>query len=274
MNNSRNSEPETTGSPNQKGLPKAWWPRLKTFGKGVTGLAGLGAAIVAILAWFPLARDFVDPNFKEYENLKALYAGASVSLFDGKLGPPAIVKAVPGETGIMERLYVKKDYLVETLASADGQTKLYSVLSCSPDFKPSFNFQGTKITLQDKPLAAQMPFGRPPEHLYYEPPATVSSPTFYFEITAETGGASHNRGSGYGVNSVDGTCGDLPVQGYEGPPDKAPQEVSDYRAKTVPNFYVETWDRTIRDQTVDVGNPYLLVTPFHEDVPPGWHRPQ
>jgi hypothetical protein len=251
---------------------RRWWPKLKTLGKGITGLAGFGAAIVAIFAWFPMARDFVNPNFKEYENLKTLYVGASVSHFDSTLGPPSIVKAIPGETGTMERLYVKKDYVVETLATADGQTKLYSVLSCNSDFKPSFTFLDSKITLQDKPLAAQMPFGRPPEWLYYEPPSTVSSPTFYFEMTAEISGASRNRGSGYGVNSVDGACGDLPAQGYEGPPDKAPQEISDYRAKALPNFYVETWDRTIRDLSVEMGNPYLLVTPFHEDVPPGWPK--
>jgi hypothetical protein len=269
MSGSSNFEPARAGTPTQKGFRGAWWPRAKTAAKAITGLSGLLAAIVAIYAWFPLARDTAWPELKEYETLESLYVGASVSLFDGKLGPPSIIKAVPGETGITERLYVKKDYIVETLATPEGQTKLYSVLSCSPNFKPSFEFFGSKVTLQDKSLVAQGPSDRPRE-LYYQRPATVSSPTFYFELTTETSGASHNRGSGYGVNSVNGACGDLPAQDYEGAPAEAPQEIDDYRAKTPPNFYVESWDRSIRDTTINVVSPFGLVTPYHEDLPPGW----
>lgn len=271
MSGPPNSEPGTAEAPKGKAWLKVWWPRAKTFAKGITGLAGLVAAAVAILAWFPLARDFVDPNHKEYENLKSLYVGASVSLFDGKLGPPSIVKGVPGETEITARLYVKKDYIVETLATAEGQTKLYSVLSCNSSFKPSFEFLGSKFTLQDKPLAEMAQSDWKP-WLYYRQPSTVSSPTFYLEVTTDTSGASHNRGSGYGVNSVDGSCGELPTGDYEGQLTEAPQEISNFRLKTPANFYVETWDRSIRGASVFDANPYQLVTPYHEDVPPGWPK--
>jgi hypothetical protein len=117
-----------------------WWPALKFAAKAIIGLSALGAAIVALIAWLPLANDRLHPELKEYEALRALYAGASVSLFDGKLGPPSIVKAVPGEPGITKRIYVKEDYVEETVATQEGQAQLYSVLSCNQEFKPSFEF--------------------------------------------------------------------------------------------------------------------------------------
>jgi hypothetical protein len=247
------------------------WPKIHTGTKAVTGLAGLGAAVVAIYAWFPQALNSAMPQLKEYETLDTLYAGASVSLFDSKLGPPSTIKAVPGEPGMTERLYVKQDYLVEIIATAEGESKLYSVLSCKPDFKPVFDFFGSKITLQDRPLDRQKELGHPPSWLHYSRPMTVSSPTFYFEMATEVSGASHNRGSGYGVNGVCGTNG-LPKVDFSGPPDKAPQEINDYRAKTPPNFYVETWDRTLIGNSSDEFSQFSLVTPFHEDVPPGWPK--
>lgn len=245
-----------------------WWPRIRSAGKGITGLSGLGAAIVAIAAWYPMANDHLHPELKEYENLKALYVGASVSLFDSKLGAPSIVKAVPGEPEMTERMYVKPDYVVETVATREGQTKLFSVLSCNPDFRPSFEFLGSRVTLQDKPLADQKPFGRPPSELFYEVPQTVSSPEFYFELTADTSGASHNRGSGYGVN---GACSkDLPSVDYAGPVADAPQEINVFRERVPANFYVESLDRSLSNSSNPSLGPFLLVTPYFEDLPPGW----
>lgn len=268
-----NSEPEPDEAPAWRRLLHRVWPKIHTGTKAVTGLAGLGAAMVAIYAWFPQALDSVRPELKEYALLKSLYAGASVSLFDSKLGPPSSIKAVPGEPGVTERLYVKDAYLVETLATAEGQTKLFSVLSCRADFKPTFDFFGSKVTLQDKPMAELKPFDRQPEELHALVPETVSSPTFYFEMIAEVSGASHNRGSGYGVNAVcsgHGSANGLPAFDYSGPPEKAPQDLADYRARTPANFYVETWDRSIRGPGNYPFDDFFLVTPFHEDVPPGW----
>lgn len=268
-----NSEPDTTDTPKKTDARRAWWPRIVTFAKGVTGLAALGAAIVAILAWFPMARDFVDPRFKEYENLKSLYAGASVSFFDGKLGPASIVRAAPTEAGITERLYVKEDYIVQTLATPEGETKLYSVLSCNPNFKPSLNSFGGAVTLHDKPLAEQMRPGQDPQELNYLRPAVVIN-TVYFELAIDVSAPSHYRGYGYGVNTAcsTGSGSESPPAPsvYEGPPSKAPQDIQDYRAKVPANFYVEAWDRPIRKLSPSGLPHYSIVTPLPENLPPTW----
>jgi hypothetical protein len=276
MSETTKSKSGPADTPKWRRALRVWWPRTKTAGKGVIGVAGLGAAVVAIYAWFPLARDTAWPELKEYATLESLYAGASVTFFDDTLGPPSIIHALSGENGLTERLYVKKDYIVTTLATPDGQTKLYSVLSCSPAFKPSFDFRGNKITLQDKPLAAQMPSDRPPAALYFVQPTTVSSPTFFFELTEYTSNASGNRGSGYGVN---GSCKNLPstaggdmAPGYEGPPAQAPREISDYRSRTSANFYVELWDRSLANVDNKFVIPFDLVTPSREELPPGWPK--
>jgi hypothetical protein len=247
------------------GVFKPLWPRAKAIGKGITGLAELGAAAVVILAWFPQAVDTICPNLKEYKTLDTLYAGASVAQFDAKLGPPSIIKAVPAKSGITERLYVKKDYVVETLATEEGQTTMYSVLSCDSNFKPTFKSFGSEITLQDKPLAATSPPGQQPIELHYEKPTLVGSATYYFELYTDTSGASHGRGSGSGVNGV---CGKLPdADDYSGPASLAPEKINDYRMSTPANFYVESTEQSIRNGADN------LVTPFHEDLPPNWHKP-
>lgn len=279
MSGSSNAEPETAAPTEHRGWLEVWWPRAKTAAKGITGLAGLGAAIVAIFAWFPLAQDAVWPELEEYETLSSLYAGASVSLFDGELGPPSIVEVLPGEAGLTERLYVKKDYIVGTLATSEGDTRLYSVLSCNPSFKPTFQFFDSRIILQDKPLSAQMSSERPPSHLYYVAPGTVSSQLLFFELITATSNATDRRGSGYGVNGV---CGELPttsnpagssVLDYFGPPDQAPREIQDYRAKTPVNFYVEFRDVDLAEEARgSFVLPFVYVTPNHSELPPGWPK--
>ena len=264
MSQSSNFKTRASEALRRRRARKALWSKAKTAAKGITGFAALSAAVVAIVGLLPLAMDAVRPELKEYKILSTLYAGASVNFFDSALGSPAIVRAVPAEKGITERLYVKENYIVQTLASSEGETKLFSVLSCSPDFRPRL---GGQITLQDKPLAEQALSGREPEDLYYLMPATVMN-TVYFELAHDVSGASHNRGSGYGVNSA---CGkDLPAQGYVGPLSEAPQAIQDFRARVPANFYVEAWDRPLRHFEQNKSPYYSLVTPLREDLPPGW----
>lgn len=58
--------------------PRTWQSAAASVAKGITGLAGLGGALVAIFAWFPMARDTLWPNLKEYEIVSSLHAGYSV----------------------------------------------------------------------------------------------------------------------------------------------------------------------------------------------------
>lgn len=268
MNEPSNSASDTTETTKAKAARIDRWVITVAVAKGIVGLTGFMAALVAIFAWLPLARDSLDPTLKEYETLKALYAGASVSFFDAKLGPPSIVKPVPLERGMMERLYVKKDYVVETVATPEGKTTLFSVLSCSRSFKPTFPTQaGTPITLQDKPLAALMP-GRTPAMLFYRVPGT-GGPAFFFEMITDAMGASGYRGSGYGVN---GRCENLPshdVDDFAGSVADAPQGITEYRATTPANFYVETWERSIQGNDREI-EAFHMVTPDPGDLPPGW----
>jgi len=213
----------------------------------------------------------VNPSFKEYETLKTLYAGASVSFFDSKLGPPSIVSPARPEMGVTERLYVEKDYVVETLATADGQTTLFSVLSCNPSFKPTFSSGGGPITLQNEPLAALMPERNP--HVFYRVPGTAGGPEFFFEMIDDVAGYTNYRGSGYGVNS---RCGPLPsqdVQDFEGGANGAPQGIAEYRATTPANFYVETYGRSLLGINGEAER-YYLVTPNPVSLPPGWGQPR
>lgn len=277
MSESSNSKAGTQDAQQLLGWRQAWWPRVRAVGKGITGLAGLGAAIVAIYAWFPLARDSAWPELKEYETIKPLYAGASVHLFEGQLGPPSIVRVIPGESGLTQRLYAKKDYVVQTLATAEGETKLYSVLSCKPNFKPAFQFFNIHITLYDDPLSSQMPPDRPPSYLHYLQPRTVSSQKMFFELITSTSNATDQRGAGYGVNGV---CQDLPTSSsggsapdYSGPPDQAPPEIRDYRERTPPNFYVEFRDLELAPETYEsFVLPFGYATPSHVELPPGWPK--
>ena len=231
-----NSEPHLTDPPKKKSVGAewwrtfelrlrrdVWWPKLKIILKGIVKLAELGAAVVVVVAWFPMAVNALRPELREYETLKSLYAGASVSFFDSKLGTPAIIRALPTEKGTTERLYVKDDYIVQTLANAEGETRLYSVLSCRPDFKPRL---GGRITLQEKPLAAQWAPGQEPKELYYLQPAAVLN-TVYFEFAAYASGFSRNRDYGAGVN---GACSKaLPAREYVGPPSEAPEAIRNFR---------------------------------------------
>lgn len=245
---------------------KVWWSRAKTAAKGIIGFSALVAAIVAILAWLPLARDTVAPSLKEYETLRTLYAGASVSFFDAKLGPPSIVSPLGLEKGTMERLYVKKDYVVETLATAEGETTLFSVLSCNPSFKPTFG----DITLQSESLAT-VQHGAGPQLLFYEHPGTAGGPEFFFEMMYDVAGYTNYRGAGYGVNRGH-RCGDLPdndVESYRGSETEAPQGIKDYRTRTPANFYVETYGRSFAGLNGET-EPFFLVTPTPVDLPPHW----
>lgn len=234
--------------------------------KGFLGFSALLTAFVAILALIPQARDTVAPNLKEYETLRSLYAGASVSFFDAKLGPPSIVSPLGLEKGTMERLYVKKDYVVETLATTEGKTTLFSVLSCDPGFQPTFG----DITLQSETLAT-MRHGADPQLLYYDHPGTAGGPEFFFEQLYDVAGYSNYRGAGYGVNRGHG-CGDLPdndVESFKGGVTDAPQGIKDYRARTPANFYVETYGRSFAGLNGET-EPFFLVTPKPVDLPPNW----
>ncbi|MET4144016.1 ETEC_3214 domain-containing protein [Arthrobacter sp. UYCo732] len=265
MNQSSSSKTCTAKMSKWQRRRTVFWPRAKAAGKAIIALAGLGAAVVAIYAWFPAARDALWPELREYKTLDTLYAGASVTFFDSALGSPDIVRAVEGEAGTTERLYIKENYIVQTLATPEGETQLFSVLSCSQDFKPKL---GGRITLQDKPLAEQLTTGQQPRELYYLMPAHVLN-AVYFELTVEAGVPSRNRGSGYGVNSA--CAKDLPGQeSYVGPASNATQAIKDFRTRVPANFYVETYKRELADVTQSGSRFYTRVTPLFEDIPPRW----
>ena len=131
------------------------WPRIKSIGRSVTGLSAFGAAVVAIAAWFPLAQDNLWPKEKEYRLLADIHAGYSVDYVKSKLGTPVEVRPASTKPNIKFTLMVfpRDDHIVSIVANDAGEVEMYSVLSCSHDFRPRFDFpEGGSITLQGNHL--------------------------------------------------------------------------------------------------------------------------
>ncbi|WP_457971590.1 ETEC_3214 domain-containing protein [Arthrobacter sp. D1-17] len=269
MSDADNSRPGGPAKEPEEKEPRTWQSVAASVAKGITGLAGLGGALVAIFAWFPMARDTLWPNLKEYEIVSSLHAGYSVDAFDAVLGPPSIVMEREDD-GTTKRLYVKDNYVVQTVALPSKQTVLYSVLSCDLGFQPTFTKFGKSITLNVASMAAQSTGSNGPDapvKLYYaaqDEVGIMNAEKFHWrvEVLSEDTDGSQSRGIGFGVNTVCTAAGQpATTVNYQGPLDEAPEEVKNFRAATAPNFYVETYAWSFPTSAL------RQVSPYYQDLP-------
>ncbi|MCY1220539.1 hypothetical protein D9M72_325580 [compost metagenome] len=239
----------------------------------VGGLSAIIASLIAILAWLPQAQDTLWPNEKYYKMLGELNAGHSVARFDSELGPPTLIRVHSTSTPVLtERLYMKEQFVVSTLTPSEGnRTMVYSVLSCNPEFQPSFHTpDGRTLQLQSKPLDALDGVITMSGSLNYSPGATGSSVRLNAEMAVRIPAtASSNRAYAYGVN---GACGPTALpradgsynQEFKGTLGEAPDAVRSYRHTVAPNFYAEAYPE---DGFLDFETIIGIASPYHFDLP-------
>lgn len=272
------------------------WPRVSKAAKGVTWVAGLGAAILVIFNWLPPVYEHFNWRQIEYDLLDRVRAGNHSAYVDSVLGQPAVVKTFDHAPGLTENIYLRRDHYVMTVVDEGQRVVLYSVLSCSPDFSPSFRTPlGSQMRLQSVPLAEAETSPANPEAdaelndrtVTYIPALTVSSPGQFIE-TGVVSGANQARAQSWfvGVNSA---CGDTDGFGSEHPIgpflSDLPEEARMHRQHVAANFYAETasgvevWlhesGNLVFGSNEDPEHGYtgILVSPFHFDLPtPNYSR--
>lgn len=220
----------------------------------------------------------------EYKRLAALHAGFNVDAIYQELGQPSIKKAVSG-TGYTESIFLRKEHIVMTISDPSDSVVMYSVLSCDPDFQPTFETEArTFIRLQSVPMseteldATQGTTERNDERIVtYVPGLTVSSPDVLVEQDPQLmSNAMRNRGYFVGIS---GACADLSGGGaniYQGSLLKAPSSVMDLRRRTAADFYAESYGvfgtvgelgaLSVSDES-GKSTGEIPVTPFHFDLP-------
>ena len=222
--------------------------------KVIVGASSVITAIVALYFAGVYAHDaWLFPNEKDYTTLRHLGAGMSVEHFDEVLGAPSISVATLIERGDdvdegRSFTYIKDKYLVEIIGTSDGDTIMYSVLTCDEDFLVTFDAPtGSTVQLGASSLPDSDSSGSAPVQIWYESDLTVGSPVVYQEtMVADAAGATRYRAYGFGVNAVCdpanafSTAAGDPLPGYSGPVDGAPSDIVEFRQATRPNFYIET----------------------------------
>ncbi|MCS5720003.1 hypothetical protein N1027_17870 [Herbiconiux sp. CPCC 205763] len=217
-------------------------------GKAVTWCAGLLAAISALVLFVPNAVNTIFWRPVEYNLLSQIHAGDSADFVTSLLGQPALVQSVPG-AGLTQSIYLRRDHSVMTVADDAGRVVLYSVLSCDPEFMPTFTTPiRSTVHLQDRALGEAENVGSAPadevlnsRQLVAVPPLSVSSPAQVAEVGIQSGSNAARTQSWFvGVNGacadLDVLAADLPLAG-EQPTDAS---IAAVRSSTAANFYAET----------------------------------
>ncbi len=269
---------------------KKIWPSVAKAAKGIIWITGLVAGLSAMILWFPAAYNQIMWRQVEYDLLETIHAGNNSAYVDDILGQPTIVKDLKQTPGLIENIYIRRDYYVMTVTNEAQRVLLYSVLSCSPDFAPSFRTPlGSRARLQSVPLAASETYQGQSDHdidlnkrgVTYMPASTVSSLGQFIE-TADLVGSNAARTQFWfvGVNSA---CGE--TTGFGSEPfsdldvDSLPEEVNKNRQRLAANFYAETATEVevylSAEGNLSLGGEYpidgeytgLFVSPFHFDLP-------
>ncbi|HET7724483.1 MAG TPA: ETEC_3214 domain-containing protein [Propionibacteriaceae bacterium] len=265
------------------------WQRTSVVGhlvsKALVGFAASLSALVLVLGLGPQAYQTVFWREAEYAKLQQLHPGNSLTYLVAQLGEPSFVKPVHNSRiPLTQHVFERRDHLVMALTNATGEVVLLSVLSCSPDFAPTFTSPvGTTVRLQSVPLSAAITGDAEGwasdeyRRVSYMPWLTASSMNQMVEEGAAVSNASRGRAYYVGVN---GLCADLDSLGlgedpYSGSLKEAPDSMQRARSRIAANFYAETVDLEValRDNaqldvrvydTVETG---LVVSPYHLDLP-------
>ena len=271
------------------------WQRTSVIGhlvsKALVGFAASLSAIVLVLGLGPQAYHTVFWREAEYATLRQLHPGNSLTYLVARLGEPSFVKPVHNSRiPLTQHVFERRDHLVMAVTNSTGEVVLLSVLSCSPDFAPTFTSPvGTSVRLQSVPLASAItgdPSGWASEEyrkVSYMPWLTAASMNQMVEEGAAVSNASRGRAYYVGVN---GLCADLDslamgADPYTGPLQEAPSAMQRARGKIAANFYAETVDLEVAladnaqldVQVYDTVETGLVISPYHLDLPLSLSRP-
>lgn len=124
-------------------------------GRALVGFAAFLSALVLVLGLGPQAYQTLFWRAAEYAKLGQLHPGNSLTYLVEQLGQPSFVKPVHNSRiPLTQHLFERRDHLVMAVTNSAGEVVLLSVLSCSPDFAPTFTSPvGTAVRLQSVPLA-------------------------------------------------------------------------------------------------------------------------
>jgi hypothetical protein len=166
-----------------------------------------------------------------------------------------LVTASPTVPGYRALTFIKRDYFVQAIVSGSGRAEGLTVVSCSPDFRPTFNAPDrSQVTLQAVPLAqAQVIAQDVPtlrnlndeRILQYLPGVTVSSIDQYLEAGGGNGSNALGARSFYiGISSLCIETANYanifrPAEAYSGVVSDAPSNVTGIRQRVAANLYAE-----------------------------------
>jgi hypothetical protein len=219
-------------------------------------LAALVSATTLLIQFTPGAyRAVWDPQHDAKQSVRSLHAGYDKARFIELLGQPSIVRAIDESAGLLLYVWTEDRYYIQTIVEQrTGESLLYSVMSCSPAFAPSFSTPiGTDVRLQSVPLAEaeslpetiQKPEGLDRQELnhrqqMYYPGVTVSSPDVLIETsTYPDSNLTRNRSFFVGIS---GACQSPTSLRSDYPAPHGTRSNSEFRKWSAANFYCEIVD--------------------------------
>jgi hypothetical protein len=135
-------------------LWEKFWMGARLIVNPLLAIAGLITAATLLVQFAPGVWDKIFWRRVEYSILSQLHAGYSIDYVKAKLGEPALVDTSPMTPGYRALTFIRHDYFVQTIVNGSGRIEALTIVSCSPDFKPTFNAPDqSQVTLQAVPLA-------------------------------------------------------------------------------------------------------------------------
>lgn len=269
-------------------LPRRWWGAwfaVRRVGRSALTVVAIIAAVPVVTAAVVFLHES-SSNDEEYDMLRHLAAGMSSAHFDQVLGEAAarrtLASSVSGvSAGATVRDYITPEYLVRTLADAEGNVLLYSVTTCADDFDPSFVTPvRTDLSLGTVPFAraeSSPPARRAPAENDSRRVVSATSAhlSFFVDIRLEDADNTSNfHGYAVGYNAVCDPAFEITVPSsgqqladVDAPFAAMPADARDVYDQTTPNFYVETIEVGLEDAML------FIALPSDEDLP-AWYLRQ
>ncbi|WEO76358.1 hypothetical protein BJQ94_13415 [Cryobacterium sp. SO2] len=204
------------------------------------------ASIIAIGAWLPDAIENVFPRQPLYAKLAAIHVGYAEDFLVESLGTPTTTTPLSGDLGWRQLVFIRDEFAVGATINDADQIVIYSVLSCSPDFEPTFTAPDSRtIQLPAGNLASTGASDAAVESdrsLVYITGGTGGSIDQLVELGGPSSFATREQSYLLGVSADCGSVRFFEPQGessYTGFASDGPGRLQEYRRDTPPNFYTE-----------------------------------
>lgn len=174
---------------------------------------------------------------EEYHKINSVRAGMNVGKFSEVFGSPTFTRS--SKENLIENIYKKRDYWVQTISEPSSRVLLYSVTSCSRNFKPDIdpNPLHRKIVLNESTFES---IGSDPSEVkYYSRVATANS---YFYDTYGGGNPTDYKTVSIGINDVCelNELSVYPQNRYAEPINLSDNDIKKFRSAAKINTYSET----------------------------------